>query len=57
FPSLRRLAAAYRDPGATEREKEDLLQDCITVGRGEKAISRKIYHFFTANDPDKEIVS
>jgi len=52
YPSLKKLMHEYSSPMITEEEKELLLQDCFSK-RNEAALSKKIYHYFTSEDPDE----
>ncbi|GLE02769.1 hypothetical protein PINS_up011624 [Pythium insidiosum] len=51
FPTFASLMAAYRDVARTQREKEELLADKLSDGRMESALSKRIFHIFSSDDP------
>mmetsp|Transcript_8122 Transcript_8122/g.10073 ORF Transcript_8122/g.10073 Transcript_8122/m.10073 type:complete len:80 (-) Transcript_8122:167-406(-) len=55
YPSLRSLIDEYENQSLTEEEKELVLQGCFSSTTTEKMLSKRIYNFFTADDPNEII--
>ncbi|GMF57689.1 unnamed protein product [Phytophthora fragariaefolia] len=52
FPTYGSLMRAYRDPGLSRAQKEDLVADKLHDDRIQRALSKRIYTVFCEQNPD-----